>query len=145
MHDKRDMIRIKVINVHAPHFGIEDDIIHYQFHGELGETVRQAPPGWVVDMNAKLSYSKSPAIGPFSEDHENDNGMRLRAFAAECNMAFMNTFFGDVPLSTWRASRVQEHRIDYTAISMKDISRVEHAGVCKDINMAFSTEIDHCP
>ena len=28
---------------------------------------------------------------------------------------------------------------------MKDISRVVHAGVCKDINIAFSTEIDHWP
>ena len=76
---------------------------------------------------------------------ENDNGTRLRTFAAECNIAFMNTFFGDVPLSTWRASRGQEHLIDYTAISMKDKSRVVHAGVCKDSNMAFSTEIDHRP
>ena len=97
------------------------------------------------DMNANLGDSESPGVGSFSEDHENDNGTRLRAFAAECNMAFMNTFFDDVPLSTWRASRGQEHRIGYTAISMKDISRVVHAGVCKDINMAFSTEIDHWP
>ena len=48
MHDKRDTIRIKVINAHAPHFGIEDDNIHDQFYRELGETVRQAPPGWVI-------------------------------------------------------------------------------------------------
>ena len=147
MHDKRDTIRIKVINAHAPRFGIEDDNIHDQFYHELGETVCQVPPGWVVillgDMNANLGDSESLGVGSFSEDHENDNGTRLRAFAAECNMAFMNTFFDDVPLSTWRASRDQEHRIDFTAISMKDISRVVHAGVCKDINMAFSTKIDH--
>ena len=55
--------------------------------------------------------------------------MRLRASAAGCNVALMVTFMGDVPLSTWRASRGQEHRIDYTAIAMKDIGRVVHAGV----------------
>ena len=149
MHDKRDTIRIKVINAHAPHFGIEDDNIHDQFYRELGETVRQVPPGWVVillsDMSANLGDSESPGVGSFSEDHENDNGTRHRAFAAECNMALMNTFFDDVPLSTWRASRSLEHRIAYTAISMKDISRDVHAGVCKNINMAFSTEIDRWP
>ena len=149
MRDKRDTIRIKVINAHAPHFGIEDDKIHEQFYRELSETVRQAPAGWAVillgDMNANLSDSESPGVGPLSEDRENDNGMRLRALAAECNMALMSTFVGDVPLSTWRASRGQEHRIDFAAISMKDISRVVHAGVCKGMNMAFTTEIDHCP
>ena len=139
MHDKRDTIRIKVINAHAPHFSIEDDKIHDQFYHELGETVRQVLPGWVVillgDMKANLGVSESLCVGSFSEDHENDNGTRLRAFAAECNMAFMNTFFDDVPLSIWRASRGQEHRIEHTAISMKDISRVAHTGVCKDINI----------
>ena len=70
---------------------------------------------------------------------------RLRAFAAEYNMAFMNTYMDGVPLSTWRSSRGQEHRIDYTAIYLKDVGRVLHAGVCKDVNMAFSTVIDHWP
>ena len=146
MRDKRDTIRIKVINAHAPHFGIEDDKIHDQFYRGI---VRQAPAGWAVillgDMNASLSDSESPGVGLFSEDRENENGMRLRAFAAECNMALMNTFIGDVPLSTWRALRGQEHRIVYTAIAMKDIGRVVHAGVRKDISMAFSTEIGHWP
>ena len=58
MRDKRDTIRIKVINAHAHHFGIEDDQIYDQFYQELSETVRQAPAGWVVillgDMNANL-------------------------------------------------------------------------------------------
>ena len=42
------------------------------------------------DMNANLGDSESLGVGSFSEDHENDNGTRLRAFAAERNMAFMN-------------------------------------------------------
>ena len=37
MHEKRDTIRIEVINAHAPHFGIEDDNIHDQLYRELGE------------------------------------------------------------------------------------------------------------
>ena len=79
-------------------------------------------------------------VGPFSEARENNNGTRLRACAAECNMEFMNTYMDGVPLSAWRASR---GRIDYTAFSLKDVGRVLHAGMHKDVNMAFSTEIDH--
>ena len=60
-------------------------------------------------------------------------------------MALMNTCTDDVPLSTWRASREQEHRIDYTAMSMEDSGRVLHAGAHKDVDMAFSAEIDHWP
>ena len=67
----------------------------------------------------------------FCEDRENNNGTRLRAFAAECNMAFVKTYMDGVPLKTWRASRGQEHRIDDTAISTKDVGRVLHAGVHK--------------
>ena len=67
-----------------------------------------------------LVIENSPGVGPFSEDRENNDGTRLRAFAAQYNMAFMNTYMDGVPLSTWRSSRGQEHRIDYTAISMKD-------------------------
>ena len=149
MRDKCDTTRIKVINAHSLHFGIEDDQIHDQFYRELGETARQTPVGWVVillgDMNANLGDSESPGVGPFFEDRENNNGTRLRAFAAEYNMAFMNTYKDGVPLSTWRSSRGQEHRIDGIAISMKDVGRVLHAGVHKDVNMAFSTEIDHWP
>ena len=50
-----------------------------------------------------------------------------------------------MPLSTWRASRGQEHRLDYTAIYMKDVGLMQHAGIRTDVNMAFSPEIDHWP
>ena len=117
--------RVKIINTHAPHFGIEDDQIHDQFYRELSETFGQTPAGWVVillrDMHANLADSESPGVGPFSEDREHNNGTRLKAFAAECNMAFMNTYMDGVPLSTRRASRGQEHRSGYAALSVKDI------------------------
>ena len=94
----------------------QDDQIHDQFYREHGETVRQTFVGSVVillgDVNANLGDSESPGVGPFSDDLENNNGTRLRAFAAEYNMEFTNTYMDGVPLSTWRSSRGQEHRID---------------------------------
>ena len=118
-------------------FGIEDDQIHDQFYRELCVTVRQTPAGGVVillgDMNANHGDSECPGVGPVSEDRENNNGTRLRAFAAECSMAFMNTYMDGAPLSSWRASRGHEHRIDFAAISMKDFGRVLHAGVHRDV------------
>ena len=64
MRDKCDTTGIKVINAHAPHFGIEDDQSHDQFSRELGVTVRQIPVGWMVillgDMNANVGDSESP-------------------------------------------------------------------------------------
>ena len=56
MRDRRDTIRIKVTNVHASHFGIEDDKIHELFDWRL--------PGWVVLLN--LGDSESPGR-PFSK------------------------------------------------------------------------------
>ena len=87
----------------------EDDQVHDLLYRELSETVRRTPAGWVVILLGDMGESESPGVGPFTEDRENNNGTRLRSFAAECNKAFMNTHMDGVPPSTWRASRGQEH------------------------------------
>ena len=71
MRDKCDTNRIKVINAHSPHLGVEHNQIHDQFTVNL------------LRLFANLGDSESPNVGPFSEDRESNNGTKLRAFAAD--------------------------------------------------------------
>ena len=75
MRDKCDTIRIKIINAHSPPLGIENDQIHDQFTVNL------------LRLFANIGDSESPGVGPFSEDRENNNGTKLRAFAADVHAA----------------------------------------------------------
>ena len=75
MRDNCDTIRIKVINAHAPHLGIEDNQIHDQFTVNL------------LRLFANIGDSESPGVGPFSEDRESNNGTKFRAVAADVHAA----------------------------------------------------------
>ena len=123
MRDKGETIRIKFMNATPLTSALRTTKFMISFTVNL---VRQTLVGWVVillgDMNANLGDSESPGVGPFSEDRENNKGTRLRAFAAEYNMASMNTHMDGChyPLGAHHAVKSTALTTN-TAISMKDV------------------------
>ena len=111
------------IGAHAPHEG-HPQHVKDQWWGNLSQLLDlPALPSCkfiLCDANARIDQTVDDAFGGLSEDRENDNGSRLRAFALRHQLWAPSTFHSihRGPLHTWEhPSAKTRARLDFILIS----------------------------
>ena len=98
----------------------------------------------LADFNAKLGSVAADHIGTWEAQEENSNGMLLRFFLGEHNLAAVNTFFEEGAGYTWTGTQGHLARIDYILWSLSELCMVEQCAVNRDIRLADCERDDHC-